>query len=151
MDRAAIAKHLVQAEGHVRLGEKHIGTQRAIVAHFEASGQDSAQARDVLDTFISMQTSHVADRDRLRVELAQANVAPFTATILEIKIDPPIPARLGPGGAVSLDTIESVMHFIRRHDPNDGWQVREAAFVAAAVPSDENIDALRKAFAAAFA
>jgi hypothetical protein len=72
MDREMIANHLALAEEHVRLGEEHIASQRAIVAELEAGGgQTLATAREVLQTFESMQRAHVADRDRLRKELAE--------------------------------------------------------------------------------
>jgi hypothetical protein len=74
MDREMIAMHLEQAEEHVRLGEKHIASQRAVVAELESLvSRHASQARALLATFISMQEQHVADRDRLAAEIAAAD------------------------------------------------------------------------------
>jgi hypothetical protein len=70
MDRARFERHLRQAEEHVALGLQHIADQRAIVAEHEQKGWDATRARELLATFESIQTSHEADRDRLRREIA---------------------------------------------------------------------------------
>jgi hypothetical protein len=72
MDREMIARHLALAEEHVRFGEEHLASQRAVVANLETTGgQTLDTARDVLTTFESTQRSHVDDRARLRRELAE--------------------------------------------------------------------------------
>jgi hypothetical protein len=65
-----IQDHLAQAEEHVQLGLTHIAKQHAIIAELERDGLDAKMARELLTTFEEMQRSHVADRDRLREELA---------------------------------------------------------------------------------
>jgi hypothetical protein len=69
MDRATIAQHLAEAEGHVALGEQHITRQKQIIAELERDGHDTAEAKDLLSTFEATQVLHVADCDRLLEEL----------------------------------------------------------------------------------
>ena len=75
MDRAVILQHLKQAEGHVRQGEIHVTNQRLLVETLERDGHDTTQARALLKEFIELQALHVADRDRLRGELAALSTA----------------------------------------------------------------------------
>ena len=70
MDRQLAIKHLEQAERHVALGEKHITRQRELIAQMEHGGHDTATAVDLLRIFELVQQNHVADRDRIRAELA---------------------------------------------------------------------------------
>ncbi len=70
VDRAMVERHLAQAERHVAEGERHIARQRQIVVELESDGHDLEAARDLLAQFETMQAMHVADRDRLRGELA---------------------------------------------------------------------------------
>ena len=72
MDRQIIADHLVQAERHVSEAQAHIKRQRELVAELERDGHDTGEARRLLDNFIALEAAHVADRDRLRGELAKA-------------------------------------------------------------------------------
>src|SRR4051812_49110841 len=72
VDEIMIQDHLDLAEGHVRLGLEHIAKQRVIIAELEGNGLDTSLAREVLATFEGMQKAHVADRDRLRLELEEA-------------------------------------------------------------------------------
>jgi hypothetical protein len=73
MNREMIASHLALAEEHVRLGEEHLISQRAIVAELELNGgPELARAQDLLATFESMQRAHIEDRNRLRKELVEA-------------------------------------------------------------------------------
>jgi hypothetical protein len=71
-ERGRIERLLAEAEYHVLLGERHIIRQREIVAELERDGHEQAavSARDLLETFEQAQKAHVADRDRLRAELA---------------------------------------------------------------------------------
>ena len=63
MDKEAIRQHLVVAQQHVELGERHIKRQREIVEELDS---DQRSARSLLTTFEEMQVTHVADRDRLQ-------------------------------------------------------------------------------------
>ena len=67
-----IERHLAQAEVHVAQGERHIARQKEVLAELERDGHEEAaiSARELLATFELTQESHVADRDRLRAELA---------------------------------------------------------------------------------
>jgi hypothetical protein len=62
--------HLAQAERHVAEGEQHIARQRALIAELARDGHDTALAVELLHEFERTQAGHVADRDRLRAELA---------------------------------------------------------------------------------
>jgi hypothetical protein len=73
MDRSRLLDHLVLAERHVAEGTRHLSRQREIVAGMEAAGHDSALACDVLRTFEATQAAHIADRDRILRELAEAS------------------------------------------------------------------------------
>lgn len=70
MDRTIVEHHLAQAERHVAEGENHIARQRQIIDELASGGHDLKAARDLLAKFEDVQTLHVADRDRLRAELA---------------------------------------------------------------------------------
>jgi hypothetical protein len=62
----------------------------------------------------------------------------------ETPIDPPIVVQMF-SGSLTLSTVEQVIDYVRRHSDYHRWvELREAAFVAAAVPSAQNIDALRR-------
>jgi hypothetical protein len=60
-----------QAERHVNLGESHIARQREGVVELERDGHDTTEARRLLANFEELQGMHLADRDRIRYELAQ--------------------------------------------------------------------------------
>jgi uncharacterized protein (UPF0335 family) len=70
MGREMLEQHLAQAERHVAEGEDHIARQRQIVDELASSGHDLKAAQELLALFEDMQKSHIADRDRLRAELA---------------------------------------------------------------------------------
>jgi hypothetical protein len=56
-----------------------------------------------------------------------------------------------PGAGFSLSTVEQVIDYVRRHGEGRPWQeLRDAAFVAATVPSEENFATLRDLAAKAF-
>ncbi len=65
-----VTKDLAQIETRVALGEQLIASQRDYVASLERSGRDPTQAKTVLEVFMELQRMHVADRDRLRGQLA---------------------------------------------------------------------------------
>ena len=70
--RAAMMEHILQAEHHVMLGERHIERQREIVAKLEKTDpQEASRARALLAQFEELQVMHITDRDRLRNELAK--------------------------------------------------------------------------------
>jgi len=69
----------------------------------------------------------------------------------EIQIDPPIVVSEKPGASFSLSTVDQVIDYVRRHGAERNWDdLRDAAFVFAAVPSDENLATLRELAARAF-
>jgi hypothetical protein len=70
MDRAMLERHLAQAERHIAEGEHHIARQREIVAQLENDTLDLRSAQVLLTQLEAMQANHVADRDRIRAELA---------------------------------------------------------------------------------
>jgi hypothetical protein len=70
MDRAMTLSHLALAERHVARGYEHIASQIRIIASLANNGHDTAVAERLLLTFEDIQRSHVADRDRLKKELA---------------------------------------------------------------------------------
>jgi hypothetical protein len=72
MDRQTIAEHLALAERHVAEGQDHIERQRMVIAELERDRHDTTRAKELLDTFKTTQALHIADRDRLRQELAAA-------------------------------------------------------------------------------
>jgi hypothetical protein len=75
MDRAILEQHLSLAERHATQGERHVARQRELVAKLVQGGHDTmeAEARLLLATFEELQGSFVADRDRLRAELARGS------------------------------------------------------------------------------
>ena len=72
MNRQTIARQLALAEEFVRLGAARVAIQREAVAEMEGESSVYArQARELLDTFVSIQETLVAERDRLLAELAE--------------------------------------------------------------------------------
>jgi hypothetical protein len=72
VDRALIESHLAQAERNISEGERHLARQRELVARLEQDGHDATQARKSFALFEELQALHIAHRDWLRNELAQA-------------------------------------------------------------------------------
>jgi hypothetical protein len=70
MDRAMLERHLLQAERHVLEGERNVARLRGVVAERQSQGLDARQAIDLLRQFEELQATHIAERDRLRNELA---------------------------------------------------------------------------------
>jgi hypothetical protein len=70
MDRWMVERHLAQAERHVAQGESHIARQREIILDLASGGHDLKEAKALLAQFEDTQSSHIADRDRIRAELA---------------------------------------------------------------------------------
>ena len=68
-----LARHLAQAERHVAEGMDHVARQREIVAELANDGRDLRSAQALLVQFETMLADHIADRDRMRMELAATN------------------------------------------------------------------------------
>ena len=73
MDRVVVAGHLQAAERHVVNGEWILERQRALILRLEHDGHGSkaTAARALLTEFEQIHARHIADRDRLRVELVR--------------------------------------------------------------------------------
>jgi hypothetical protein len=71
MDRATIELHLASAEEHVALGADTVERQREIIAKLAHEGHDPSEARRMLVYFEEQLTMHIAERDRLKKELAE--------------------------------------------------------------------------------
>lgn len=71
MDKAMTLAHLALAERHVARGYEHIASQMRIIANLANGGHDTAEADKLLATFEDIQRSHLADRDRLKKEVAE--------------------------------------------------------------------------------
>jgi len=69
--RALLEKHLAQAETFIRDNEKRIAEQRQAIQEMEKVGRDTELGVAVLRLLEHSQELHVADRDRLRAELAK--------------------------------------------------------------------------------
>jgi len=94
------------------------------------------------------QTSWRGEVSEVRNTGEQAHDRPMARGI---PIDPPIVVSERPGASFSLSTVEQVIDYVRRHGVDRNWNdFRDAAFVAAAVPSDENLVTLRQHAARAF-
>ena len=67
------------------------------------------------------------------------------------KIDPPIFVSKKVRVTFALSTVGQVIDFVQRGDDGEKWpELRDAAFIAAAVPSQANIETLRRLAAEAF-
>jgi hypothetical protein len=74
MDRAILEQHLLEAEGHVSQGERHVRDERELIARLERQGHDTTEAIRLLRQFEELQTLHVSDRERLQRELEESRV-----------------------------------------------------------------------------
>lgn len=72
MDKAILEAHLHEAEAGVALAGKQTAEQRARVTSIQRNGADAGRAKRVLGLLEAMQGQHVAHRNRLSSELAQA-------------------------------------------------------------------------------
>src|SRR5689334_8188764 len=68
--REKIRRHLAQADDRVASGEKTIARQWAIVTELIRDAQDTSEARSMLSTFEQTLRLQIADRNRIRAELA---------------------------------------------------------------------------------
>ena len=63
----------------------------------------------------------------------------------EMQLDPPIVISNTAGPPLELSTVEQVIDYVRRYGDRDAWEeLRQAAYVAAAVRSPENVATLRR-------
>ena len=69
--RALVEKHLAQAEVFIRDIEGRIAAQRRIIEEMAKESRDTKHAEAVLRLLKHSLELHVADRDRLRAELAK--------------------------------------------------------------------------------
>lgn len=70
MDGTPAQEHLAQAERHIAQAEKTVARQREIVAELRRDGHDTMLAQSLLKEFEELLALHVADRERLRREVA---------------------------------------------------------------------------------
>ena len=71
-NRAAIERHLAQAECAFALGPRHLDRQRGRLVELERDGHNTVQAKEPLVTFEESLALHIEDRDRLRNELTDS-------------------------------------------------------------------------------
>ena len=70
MDRTEqLLRHLAEAVQHIVLGAQYISNQEMRIADFDLRGYDSTLARSLLQTFLVIQSEHVAHRDHILREL----------------------------------------------------------------------------------
>ena len=73
MNLSLIELHLALAEEHLAKGERHIARQRDVVQLLSRGGYDTTAARELLRDFEQSQAMYLADRERLRKELEEAD------------------------------------------------------------------------------
>ena len=71
MRRQILIDHLAQAERHIAEGRVHVDRQRQIVEDLVRDGKDAGRSRNLLELFEDTLAMHIAERDRLRTELAE--------------------------------------------------------------------------------
>jgi hypothetical protein len=69
MDRRTLEEQLAQAERHILQSYARIERQREIVAELKSNGRDADLAADLLDTYLDLESVHIAHRDRLLATL----------------------------------------------------------------------------------
>jgi hypothetical protein len=69
MDRQRLLDRLTQCEEHIARGERHVASQRGLVADLERSGQDAVLAKEYLVSFERLQSASIAAREQIRREL----------------------------------------------------------------------------------
>jgi hypothetical protein len=73
MQRALLCDHLDRAERHVVGARKHITEQIEFIAWLAWFGNDATGAKALLREFERGLAKHIADRERLRTQLALLN------------------------------------------------------------------------------
>ena len=81
MDRDKLKRQLGETEEHVARSIQHVGEQWKLIARLEEKGQDTATSRRLLALLEESRDLHVADRDRLRRQLAQYPVPPEVPSV----------------------------------------------------------------------
>ena len=72
VDRVEMIRQLLAlAEQHVAEGDKTLARQRGVLAELRANGQDIVEAEKILQSSEELPLRHLAERERLRQELAQ--------------------------------------------------------------------------------
>ena len=61
---------LERAERHIKTSEHHVARQRQVVFERQQDGVDALEAKRLLQLFEQLLTLHIAERNRLRQELA---------------------------------------------------------------------------------
>jgi len=72
-----LQRDLAKVEARLREDEQHILHQRAVVQDLEAHHRDPALAQRLLDTFLELQATHLADRDRIAAEIEAEAAMPI--------------------------------------------------------------------------
>ena len=75
MDRALIVSYLQAAEDQVAIIEQQIAYHRGLISSLRREGQNTSSASAELRLLEQTQIQHVAERDRLRDELAVLSAA----------------------------------------------------------------------------
>jgi ATP-dependent protease ClpP protease subunit len=75
MDRALIVSDLQAAEERLENGEQDIADQRDLILTLKLTGHTATSAIAQLLVMEQTQIQHVAERDRLRAELAELSAA----------------------------------------------------------------------------
>lgn len=76
-----LQRDLAKAEARLREGEQHILHQREVVQDLEAHRRDPALAQRLLDTFLELQATHLADRDRIAAAIETEAAIPIGTAI----------------------------------------------------------------------
>ena len=71
VDREKLQQYLKDAERNVAQSTMHVVEQNALVVRLERNGWDTANARRLLKLLEESRTLYLAERDRLRQELAE--------------------------------------------------------------------------------
>jgi hypothetical protein len=72
MHRDVLLRHLAEAEEHIEVGARNIARQREIVADLDAHGRGTAEAYKMLKNFVQVHAIALADRERIKQELAES-------------------------------------------------------------------------------
>ena len=75
MDRALLISSLQAAEEPIANGERQIARHSDLISTLQRAGHDTTSAIALLRELKQMQIQHVAERDRLRDELAVLSAA----------------------------------------------------------------------------
>ena len=70
--RNSLLEHLAMAERHIAQGTAIIEKQKLLILELERDGHDITRPLALLHQFEDLQELHLADRDRLVAELAEA-------------------------------------------------------------------------------